>query len=159
MLKVNNIFASVDGKRILNGVSLEIMPGEVHAIMGKNGSGKSTLSNLITGREGYEVDKGNIFFNDESILDWSPESRSLAGIFMSFQYPVVIPGVNNTYFLRAALNAKRKHQGKKELDSAKFLKRIKENLKSVDMDTKYLKGLSMTGSPVEKRKRMKFFRC
>ena len=139
MLKVNNIFASVDGKRILNGVNLKIKSGEVHAIMGKNGSGKSTLSNLITGREGYEVDKGNIFFNDESILDWSPESRSLAGIFMSFQYPVVIPGVNNTYFLKAALNAKRKHQGKKELDSAKFLKRIKENLKSVDMDTKYLK--------------------
>ena len=153
MLKVNNIFASVDGKRILNGVSLEIKSGEVHAIMGKNGSGKSTLSNLITGREGYEVDKGNIFFNDESILDWSPESRSLAGIFMSFQYPVVIPGVNNTYFLRAALNAKRKHQGKKELDSAKFLKRIKENLKSVDMDTKYLKRAVNDGfSGGEKKK-------
>jgi Fe-S cluster assembly ATP-binding protein len=153
MLKVNNIFASVDGKRILNGVSLEIKPGEVHAIMGKNGSGKSTLSNLITGREGYEVDKGDIFFNGESILDWSPESRSLAGIFMSFQYPVVIPGVNNTYFLRAALNAKRKHQGKKELDSAKFLKRIKENLKSVDMDTKYLKRAVNDGfSGGEKKK-------
>ena len=153
MLKVNNIFASVDGKRILNGVNLEIKSGEVHAIMGKNGSGKSTLSNLITGREGYEVDKGNIFFNDESILDWSPESRSLAGIFMSFQYPVVIPGVNNTYFLRAALNAKRKHQGKKELDSAKFLKRIKENLKSVDMDPKYLKRAVNDGfSGGEKKK-------
>ena len=153
MLKVNNIFASVDGKRILNGVDLEIKSGEVHAIMGKNGSGKSTLSNLITGREGYEVDKGNIFFNDESILDWSPESRSLAGIFMSFQYPVVIPGVNNTYFLKAALNAKRKHQGKKELDSAKFLKRIKENLKSVDMDTKYLKRAVNDGfSGGEKKK-------
>ena len=153
MLKVNNIFASVDGKRILNGVNLEIKSGEVHAIMGKNGSGKSTLSNLITGREGYEVDKGNIFFNDESILDWSPESRSLAGIFMSFQYPVVIPGVNNTYFLRAALNAKRKHQGKKELDSAKFLKRIKENLKSVDMDNKYLKRAVNDGfSGGEKKK-------
>ena len=153
MLKVNNIFASVDGKRILNGVNLEIKSGEVHAIMGKNGSGKSTLSNLITGREGYEVDKGNIFFNGESILDWSPESRSLAGIFMSFQYPVVIPGVNNTYFLKAALNAKRKHQGKKELDSAKFLKRIKENLKSVDMDTKYLKRAVNDGfSGGEKKK-------
>ena len=153
MLKVNNIFASVDGKRILNGVSLEIKPGEVHAIMGKNGSGKSTLSNLITGREGYEIDEGNIFFNNESILDWSPESRSLAGIFMSFQYPVVIPGVNNTYFLKAALNAKRKHQGKKELDSAKFLKRIKENLKSVDMDTKYLKRAVNDGfSGGEKKK-------
>ena len=134
-------------------MNLEIKSGEVHAIMGKNGSGKSTLSNLITGREGYEVDKGNIFFNDESILDWSPESRSLAGIFMSFQYPVVIPGVNNTYFLRAALNAKRKHQGKKELDSAKFLKRIKENLKSVDMDTKYLKRAVNDGfSGGEKKK-------
>ena len=153
MLKVNNIFASVDGKRILNGVNLEIKSGEVQAIMGKNGSGKSTLSNLITGREGYEVDKGNIFFNGESILDWSPESRSLAGIFMSFQYPVVIPGVNNTYFLKAALNAKRKHQGKKELDSAKFLKRIKENLKSVDMDTKYLKRAVNDGfSGGEKKK-------
>ena len=153
MLKVNNIFASVDGKRILNGVNLEIKSGEVHAIMGKNGSGKSTLSNLITGREGYEVDKGNIFFNGESILDWSPESRSLAGIFMSFQYPVVIPGVNNTYFLKAALNAKRKHQGKKELDSANFLKRIKENLKSVDMDTKYLKRAVNDGfSGGEKKK-------
>ena len=153
MLKVNNIFASVDGKSILNGVNLEIKPGEVHAIMGKNGSGKSTLSNLITGREGYEVDKGNIFFNDESILDWSPESRSLAGIFMSFQYPVVIPGVNNTYFLKAALNAKRKHQGKKELDSAKFLKLIKENLNSVDMDTKYLKRAVNEGfSGGEKKK-------
>ena len=153
MLKVNNIFASVDGKRILNGVNLEIKSGEVHAIMGKNGSGKSTLSNLITGREGYEVDKGNIFFNDKSILDWSPESRSLAGIFMSFQYPVVIPGVNNTYFLKAALNTKRKHQGKKELDSAKFLKRIKENLKSVDMDTKYLKRAVNDGfSGGEKKK-------
>ena len=153
MLKVNNIFASVDGKRILNGVNLEIKSGEVHAIMGKNGSGKSTLSNLITGREGYEIDEGNIFFNDESILDWSPESRSLAGIFMSFQYPVVIPGVNNTYFLKAALNAKRKHQGKKELDSAKFLKRIKENLKSVDMDTKYLKRAVNDGfSGGEKKK-------
>ena len=153
MLKVNNIFASVDGKRILNGVNLEIKSGEVHAIMGKNGSGKSTLSNLITGREGYEDDKGNIFFNGEYILDWSPESRSLAGIFMSFQYPVVIPGVNNTYFLKAALNAKRKHQGKKELDSAKFLKRIKENLKSVDMDTKYLKRAVNDGfSGGEKKK-------
>ena len=153
MLKVNNIFASVDGKRILNGVSLEIKPGEVHAIMGKNGSGKITLSNLITGRDGYEIDEGNIFFNNESILDWSPELRSLAGIFMSFQYPVVIPGVNNTYFLRAALNAKRKHQGKKELDSAKFLKRIKENLKSVDMDTKYLKRAVNDGfSGGEKKK-------
>ena len=153
MLKVNNIFASVDGKSILNGVNLEIKPGEVHAIMGPNGSGKSTLSNLITGREGYEVDKGNIFFNDESILDWSPESRSLAGIFMSFQYPVVIPGVNNTYFLKAALNAKRKHQGKEELDSAKFLKLIKENLNSVDMDTKYLKRAVNEGfSGGEKKK-------
>ena len=143
----------MDGKRILNGVNLEIKPGEVHAIMGKNGSGKSTLSNLITGREGYEVDKGNIFFNDESILDWSPESRSLAGIFMSFQYPIVIPGVNNTYFLKAALNAKRKHQGKKELDSAKFLKLIKENLNSVDMDTKYLKRAVNEGfSGGEKKK-------
>ncbi len=138
ILSINNIQAKIDNKYILKGLSLKINPGEIHAIMGKNGSGKSTLSNVITGKDGYEVTKGDIIYQSNSILNWSPEMRSLSGIFMSFQYPVVIPGVNNTYFLKAALNAKRKYQGKKELDSAKFLKLIKEKLKVVDMDTKYL---------------------
>jgi len=114
MLDIKNLHAGVDGKEILRGLNLSIKPGEMHAIMGRNGSGKSTLANVITGREDYKVTKGDILFASDSILDWSPETRSLAGIFMSFQYPVVIPGVNNTYFLKAALNAKRKHAGKKD---------------------------------------------
>jgi Fe-S cluster assembly ATP-binding protein len=138
MLSIKDLHAEVDKKSILKGVNLEIKPGEMHAIMGRNGSGKSTLSNVITGRENYSSTKGSIELNDESILDWTPEKRSLEGIFMSFQYPVVIPGVNNTYFLKAALNAKRKYYGEKELDSAGFLKVIKENLKELDMDTKFL---------------------
>ena len=153
MLTINNLHSTIDNKSILKGINLEINPGEIHAIMGKNGSGKSTLSNIITGREGYNITKGDIIYNGESILDWSPESRSLAGIFMSFQYPVVIPGVNNTYFLKAALNAKRKYLGQKELDAAKFLKLIKEKLKKVDLDTKYLQRAVNEGfSGGEKKK-------
>ena len=138
MLRIKNLHAEIDKKSILKGVNLEIKPGEMHAIMGRNGSGKSTLSNVITGRENYLATKGSLELNNESILDWTPEKRSLEGIFMSFQYPVVIPGVNNTYFLKAALNAKRKYYGEKELDSAGFLKVIKENLQELDMDTKFL---------------------
>tara|TARA_B100001250_G_scaffold90224_1_gene74998 strand:+ start:135 stop:875 length:741 start_codon:yes stop_codon:yes gene_type:complete len=153
MLTINNLHSTIDNKSILKGINLEINPGEIHAIMGKNGSGKSTLSNIITGREGYNITKGDIIYNGESILDWSPESRSLAGIFMSFQYPVVIPGVNNTYFLKAALNAKRKYLGQKELDAAKFLKLIKEKLKKVDLDTRYLQRAVNEGfSGGEKKK-------
>ena len=138
MLSIKDLHAEIDKKLILKGVNLEIKPGEMHAIMGRNGSGKSTLSNVITGRENYSATKGSLKLNNESILDWTPEKRSLEGIFMSFQYPVVIPGVNNTYFLKAALNAKRKYYGEKELDSAGFLKVIKENLQELDMDTKFL---------------------
>jgi len=153
MLNIKDLHCEIDSKTILKGINLKVMPGEIHAIMGKNGSGKSTLSNLITGREGYTVSKGDIHYKNESILDWSPDARSLAGIFMSFQYPVVIPGVNNTYFLKAALNAKRKSLGKKELDAAKFLKLIKEKLKIVDMDTKYLqRGVNEGFSGGEKKK-------
>ena len=153
MLNIKDLHCEIDSKTILKGINLEVMPGEIHAIMGKNGSGKSTLSNLITGREGYTVSKGDIHYKNESILDWSPDVRSLAGIFMSFQYPVVIPGVNNTYFLKAALNAKRKSLGKKELDAAKFLKLIKEILEIVDMDTKYLqRGVNEGFSGGEKKK-------
>ena len=138
MLSIKDLHAEIDQRSILKGINLEIEPGEMHAIMGRNGSGKSTLSNVITGRENYSATKGSLELNNESILDWTPEKRSLEGIFMSFQYPVVIPGVNNTYFLKAALNAKRKYFGEKELDSAGFLKVIKENLKELDMDMKFL---------------------
>jgi Fe-S cluster assembly ATP-binding protein len=153
MLDIKNLHAGVDGKEILRGLNLSIKPGEMHAIMGRNGSGKSTLANVITGREDYKVTKGDILFASDSILDWSPETRSLAGIFMSFQYPVVIPGVNNTYFLKAALNAKRKHAGKKGLDAAGFLKLIKEKLNEVSMDPKYLQRAVNDGFSGGEKKR------
>ena len=138
MLKINNLHAGIDGKAILKGINLTIQPGELHAIMGRNGSGKSTLANVITGRDNYEVIKGSILFNNIDLLGMSPEDRALSGIFMSFQYPVVIPGVNNTYFLRAALNAKLKHQGLKEINAADFLRLIREKLNLIQMDEKYL---------------------
>ena len=138
MLKIKNLHAGIDGKAILKGINLTIQPGELHAIMGRNGSGKSTLANVITGRDNYEVIKGSILFNNIDLLGMSPEDRALSGIFMSFQYPVVIPGVNNTYFLRAALNAKLKHQGLKEINAADFLRLIREKLNLIQMDEKYL---------------------
>ncbi|HJN97731.1 MAG TPA: Fe-S cluster assembly ATPase SufC [Candidatus Marinimicrobia bacterium] len=153
MLDIKNLHAGIDGKEILKGLNLSINPGEMHAIMGRNGSGKSTLANVITGRENYTVTKGDILFAGDSVLDWSPEARSLAGIFMSFQYPVVIPGVNNTYFLKAALNAKRKHAGKKGLDAAGFLKLIKEKLIEVSMDPKYLQRAVNDGFSGGEKKR------
>ncbi len=153
ILEIKNLYAGVDDKQILKGINLAIMPGEMHTIMGRNGSGKSTLANVITGREGYAVIKGDILFNGESILDWSPEDRALTGIFMSFQYPVVIPGVNNTYFLKAALNAKRKHKDEKELDAADFLKLIKSKLAEMDMDANYLqRGVNEGFSGGEKKR-------
>ena len=138
MLKIKNLHAGIDGKAILKGINLTIQPGELHAIMGRNGSGKSTLANVITGRDNYEVIKGSILFNNIDLLGMSPEDRALSGIFMSFQYPVVIPGVNNTYFLRAALNAKLKRQGLKEINAADFLRLIREKLNLIQMDEKYL---------------------
>jgi len=138
MLEIKNLHAGVDGKEILKGISLTINPGELHAIMGRNGSGKSTLANVITGRDQYDVTSGSVTYNGVDLLDMTPEDRALAGIFMSFQYPVVIPGVNNTYFLRAALNAKLKNQGLNEINAADFMRLIREKLKLVNMDEKYL---------------------
>ena len=138
MLEINNLKASIDGKEILKGINLNVKSGEIHAIMGRNGSGKSTLANIIAGREAYQVTSGDILYNNISILNDTPEHRALEGIFMSFQYPVIIPGVNNTYFLKAALNAKRKHQGKPELDAAEFLDMIRKKLQIIGMEEKYL---------------------
>ena len=153
MLEIKNLHAGVKGKMILHGVDLKIKQGEMHVIMGRNGSGKSTLSNVITGRDGYEITAGDIVYKGESILDWSPEDRALAGIFMSFQYPVVIPGVNNTYFLKAAVNSKRKHNGEKELDAANFLKLIKEKLTEMDMEPEYLQRAVNEGFSGGEKKR------
>tara|TARA_A100001011_G_C14261267_1_gene822505 strand:+ start:24 stop:764 length:741 start_codon:yes stop_codon:yes gene_type:complete len=139
VLNIKNLRVGVKDKEILKGLNLHIKPGEIHAVMGRNGSGKSTLSNVITGKEGYNISSGDIIYENNSIIDLSPEERALAGIFMSFQYPVVMPGVNNTYFLKAALNAKLKNSGKKEIDAASFLKIVKKKLAELDMDTSYLK--------------------
>ena len=153
MLEIKNLHAMVGKNPILKGVNLTIQEGEIHAVMGKNGSGKSTLSNIVTGKEGYDITSGDIKFENQSILDWSPEIRSLNGIFMSFQYPVVMPGVNNTYFLKAALNAKRKYNGEKELDAASFLKIIKEKLKELKMDPSYLQRAVNDGFSGGEKKR------
>jgi len=153
MLELNNLHVEVENKEILRGIDLKIKAGEMHAIMGLNGSGKSTLSNAITGRENYNVTKGDIIFKDESILEMEPNERALAGIFMSFQYPTVIPGVNNTYFLRAAVNAKKKYKGEKEYDAATFLKFVKSKLKEVEMDAKYLKRAVNEGFSGGEKKR------
>ena len=153
MLEINNLHVEVENKEILSGIDLKIKAGEMHAIMGLNGSGKSTLSNAITGRENYNVTKGEIIFKDESILEMEPNERALAGIFMSFQYPTVIPGVNNTYFLRAAVNAKKKYRGEKEYDAATFLKFVKSKLKEVEMDAKYLKRAVNEGFSGGEKKR------
>ena len=153
MLEINNLHVEVENKEILSGIDLKIKAGEMHAIMGLNGSGKSTLANAITGRDNYNVTKGDIVYKNESILEMEPNERALAGIFMSFQYPTVIPGVNNTYFLRAAVNAKKKYMGEKEYDAASFLKFVKSKLKEVEMDTKYLKRAVNEGFSGGEKKR------
>ena len=129
MLEIKDLHATVGGKPILKGLNLSVKAGEVHAIMGPNGAGKSTLGNVIAGREGYEVTSGEVLFNGRNVLELEPEERACEGIFLAFQYPVEIPGVNNTYFLRAALNAQRKYRGEPELDSLQFLKLVREKLK------------------------------
>ena len=129
MLEIKNLHVTVDGKAILKGVDLTIQAGQIHAIMGPNGSGKSTLGNAIAGRDGYEVTRGEVLYKGKNLLELTPEVRACEGIFLAFQYPVEIPGVNNTYFLRAALNAQRKYRGEPELDSMQFLKLVREKLK------------------------------
>ena len=138
MLEIKNLHAKVEGKQILNGVSLSVKPGELHVIMGPNGAGKSTLANVLAGRDKFEVTEGDIRFNRESILEMLPENRAGEGMFLSFQYPVAIPGVNNMYFLKAAVNAVRKYRGEDELDAVNFLKMIREKLKVVELDDSFI---------------------
>ena len=153
MLKIDNLHATVAGKQILKGLTLQVNPGEVHAIMGPNGAGKSTLGNILAGREGYEVTGGSIAFEGKPLLDLEPEERAAAGVFLAFQYPVEIPGVNNTYFLRAALNAQRKARGEQELDSMQFLKRVREKLAVLHLKDELLhRGVNEGFSGGEKKR-------
>ncbi|MFW6309865.1 MAG: Fe-S cluster assembly ATPase SufC [Prolixibacteraceae bacterium] len=134
MLTVKNLYASVEGMEILKGINLEVKPGEIHAIMGPNGSGKSTLANVLTGKEGYEVTAGEVFYNGEDLLDMEPEERAQKGIFLSFQYPVEIPGVPMVNFLKTAVNELRKARGEKELSAGEFLKLMREKKELIEMD-------------------------
>jgi Fe-S cluster assembly ATP-binding protein len=133
MLEIKNLCASADGKTILNGINLRIEAGETHAIMGPNGSGKSTLTNILSGRPGYEITKGEVNFDGQNLFEMSPEIRAREGIFVAFQYPVEIPGVSNDYFLKTSLNAIRAHRGESELDAMDFLELSREKMKLVDM--------------------------
>ncbi len=157
MLKIEDLHATVDGKPILKGINLEVKPGEVHAIMGPNGSGKSTLSNVIAGRDGYEVTRGTIRYNGKDLLAMSPEERSWEGVFLAFQYPVEIPGVNNVYLLKAGLNAKRKHQGLPELDAMDFMGLVREKSSLVQLDPDFLKRSVNEGFSGGEKKRNEIF--
>ena len=153
MLSVRDLHVTVGGKEILRGLSLEVATGEVHAIMGPNGSGKSTLSYVIAGREGYEVTSGQILYKGQDILAMAPEERAAAGVFLAFQYPVEIPGVANTMFLKAALNAQRRRRGEKELDAIEFLKLAKERARQLHMDEKLLQRAVNVGFSGGEKKR------
>lgn len=153
MLTIKNLEASVDNKAILKGLNLTVKPGEVHAIMGPNGSGKSTLGNILSGRPGYSVSNGSVEFNGANLLELSPEERARHGLFLGFQYPIEIPGVNNVYFLRAALNQQRKQAGLNELDAFDFLSLIKTRMQVLDMDEKFLqRGVNEGFSGGEKKR-------
>jgi len=157
MLEVKDLHVSVEGKNILKGLNLTINAGEVHAIMGPNGAGKSTLSNVIAGRDGYEITGGSITYKGDDLLEMSPEERAWAGVFLAFQYPVEIPGVNNTYLLKAGVNAKRKHQGLEELDAFDFMKTVKEKAKLVELDPSFLSRSVNEGFSGGEKKRNEIF--
>ncbi len=157
MLKIENLHARVEGKEILKGLSLTVNAGEVHAIMGPNGAGKSTLGNVLCGRDGYEVTEGTVSYNGVDLLTLAPEARAAAGVFLAFQYPVEIPGVNNTYFLRAAANAQRKARGEKELDSMQFLKLVREKLKVMQISDELLHRAVNEGFSGGEKKRNEIF--
>jgi Fe-S cluster assembly ATP-binding protein len=157
MLKIKNLHASVDGNEILRGIDLEILHGEVHAIMGPNGSGKSTLARVLAGEESYEVTAGEVLLDGMNLLEMDPEDRAREGVFMAFQYPVEIPGVSNTYFLKAALNAVRKHRGLPEMDALEFLTLVRQKMKLVQMDDSLLNRPVNEGFSGGEKKRNEIF--
>ena len=157
MLKISKLTVTVDGKTILNGLDLEVGPGEVHAIMGPNGSGKSTLANVIAGREGYQVTGGSVSFLGQDLLSLAPEKRAREGVFLAFQYPVEIPGVANVYLLKEAVNATRQHRGEEKLDAMDFLKLVREKLKLLQMKEEFLYRSVNEGFSGGEKKRNEIF--
>lgn len=153
MLEIKDLHATVDGKEILKGLTLTVMPGEVHAIMGPNGSGKSTLSYVLAGREGYEVTGGRIIYEGEDLTDLEPEERAAKGIFLAFQYPVEIPGVPNSTFLNEAINAVRRYRGEDELDKIQFIKMLRTKTKELNMSDEMLKRAVNVGFSGGEKKR------
>ena len=157
MLEIKNLHVGIDGKEILHGIDLTLRVGEVHAIMGPNGSGKSTLSQVLAGNEKYEVTEGEILYKGKNLLEMPPEERAWEGIFLAFQYPVEIPGVSNTYFLKTALNSIRKYRGLEELDAMDFLALVKEKMKLVDLDQSLLNRPVNEGFSGGEKKRNEIF--
>lgn len=157
LLEIKNLHAGVEDKKILKGIDLTINPGEVHAIMGPNGSGKSTLAAILAGREGYDVTEGSVIFNGVDLLELDPEERAREGVFLAFQYPVEIPGVNSTYFLKAALNEIRKHKGQPELDAMEFLSFVKQKVKLLELPEDLLKRPVNEGFSGGEKKRNEIF--
>ena len=157
MLEIKNLHVSIDGKQILKGLNLDVKPGEIHAIMGPNGSGKSTLSSVIAGNEDYEVTQGSIFYKNENIEDLSPEERANKGIFMSFQYPVEIPGITVTNFIKTAINSNLKARGEKEMSASVMLKKIREKANLLEIDSKFLSRSLNEGFSGGEKKRNEIF--
>ena len=157
MLHIKDLYTAVDNKKILEGLNLSVNVGEVHAIMGPNGSGKSTLANILAGKEGYNVTQGSVSYENENLLELSPEERARKGVFLAFQYPVEIPGVNNIYLLKAALNAIRKHRGEPELDAMEFMNLVKGKMKLVQMNEDLLSRSVNEGFSGGEKKRNEIF--
>src|SRR6187551_4112495 len=157
ILAIQNLHAGVEDKRILKGINLAIRPGEIHAIMGPNGSGKSTLASILAGRDAYDVTEGEVIYCGKDLLEMDPEERAREGVFLAFQYPVEIPGVNSTYFLRAALNEVRKHHGQPELDAMEFLTLVREKMKLLELKDDLLKRSVNEGFSGGEKKRAEIF--
>jgi Fe-S cluster assembly ATP-binding protein len=157
LLEIKNLHARVEGKAILDGIDLTVNAGEVHAVMGPNGSGKSTLAYVLSGREGYEVTEGEVNFEGKDLLAMAPEERARAGIFLAFQYPIEIPGVSTSVFLKSAVNAGRRERGESEFDAMEFLKRAKEKLSALQMDPKFLSRAVNVGFSGGEKKRSEIF--
>ncbi len=157
MIKIENLHVEVDGNKILNGINLEVKAGETHAIMGPNGSGKSTLAQVLAGHEDYDVTEGNVEYLGKDLLDMDVDERACEGIFLAFQYPVELPGVNNTYFLKSALNAQRKYHGESEIDAMEFMELIGDKIKLLNLKESLLKRPVNDGFSGGEKKRNEIF--